>query len=113
MRASQPSLAAADLWRRPAEVAAVLEDARRRRLELIDDLTGERGAAARPGPLNPPLGYESLLLEHGDALYDSAAVAHDTRWDLRLPSRRETLDYCRRVLDRVLERLPAGGRERV
>ena len=126
MRASQPSLAAADLWRRPAEVAAVLEDARRRSLELIADLTDEQLRAPLLAIINPPLwelGHvawfqekwalrhlrdEPLLLEHGDALYDSAAVAHDTRWDLRLPSRRETLDYCRRVLDRVLERLPAG-----
>ena len=126
MRASQPSLAAADLWRRPAEVAAVLEDARRRSLELIADLTDEQWRAPLLAIINPPLwelGHvawfqekwalrhlrdEPLLLEHGDALYDSAAVAHDTRWDLRLPSRRETLDYCRRVLDRVRERLPAG-----
>ena len=126
MRASQPSLAAADLWRRPAEVAAVLEDARRRSLELIADLTDEQLRAPLLSIINPPLwelGHvawfqekwalrhlrdEPLLLEHGDALYDSAAVAHDTRWDLRLPSRRETLDYCRRVLDRVRERLPAG-----
>ena len=104
----------------------MLEDARRRSLELIADLTDEQWRAPLLAIINPPLwelGHvawfqekwalrhlrdEPLLLEHGDALYDSAAVAHDTRWDLRLPSRRETLDYCRRVLDRVLERLPAG-----
>ncbi len=45
------------------------------------------------------------VLEGADALYDSGAVAHDIRWDLPLPTLRETLDYQDRVLDRVLERL--------
>jgi iron(II)-dependent oxidoreductase len=43
-----------------------------------------------------------------DSLYDSAAIAHDTRWDLRLPSRRETLDYLAAVRDAVLERIESG-----
>ncbi len=126
MRASQPSLAAAELWRRPAEVAAALEDARRRSLELIGDLTDEQLRAPLLAIINPPLwelGHvawfqekwalrhlrgEPPVVEQGDALWDSAAVPHDTRWDLPLLSRRGTLDYCRRVLDRVLERLPDG-----
>jgi len=45
------------------------------------------------------------LLGSADALYDSAAVAHDVRWDLPLPSLSATLDYQDRVLERVLERL--------
>ncbi|MGH7754310.1 MAG: selenoneine synthase SenA, partial [Gemmatimonadales bacterium] len=40
-----------------------------------------------------------------DTLYDSAAIPHDTRWNLPLPSREETLSYMREVRDRVLERL--------
>jgi iron(II)-dependent oxidoreductase len=43
-----------------------------------------------------------------DALYDSAAIAHDTRWDLLLPSRKETLDYLTAVRDAVLERIESG-----
>jgi len=43
------------------------------------------------------------VLSHGDQLYDSARVAHDTRWDLPLPSKAETIDYTQRILDRVLE----------
>jgi iron(II)-dependent oxidoreductase len=50
---------------------------------------------------------EKPLLEGGDALYDSAAVAHDTRWDLLLPSRAQTLQYMETVLERVVERLGA------
>src|SRR5262249_8304191 len=44
-----------------------------------------------------------------DALYDSATVAHDIRWDLRLPIREQTLSYMKEVRDRVLERLEGRG----
>src|SRR5207244_4846683 len=40
---------------------------------------------------------------HGDALYDSARVGHDTRWDLPLLERNETLAYMQRILERVIE----------
>src|SRR5262249_2278586 len=43
-----------------------------------------------------------------DALYDSAKVAHDTRWNLPLPSRAATLDYLEATRDGVLD-LIAGG----
>jgi iron(II)-dependent oxidoreductase len=45
----------------------------------------------------------------GDNLYDSANVPHDSRWDLPLPSRDQTLAYMGSVTDQVLERL--NGRE--
>ena len=45
------------------------------------------------------------LLPDADALYDSSAVAHPTRWALPLPSRARTLQYLADVLDAVLERL--------
>jgi len=48
------------------------------------------------------------LLEGADALYDSSAVAHDTRWDLPLPDLAATRAYAEGVLEAVLERL---GRE--
>jgi iron(II)-dependent oxidoreductase len=44
-----------------------------------------------------------------DRLYDSARIGHDTRWDLPLPSKAETIDYMRRILDRVLEHVTAGA----
>ena len=40
-----------------------------------------------------------------DALYDSAAVPHATRWGLPLPSREQTLQYMRKVRDRVIEQI--------
>src|SRR5207247_9072041 len=47
---------------------------------------------------------EQPIWPQADALYDSAHVAHDTRWDLPLPARAATLDYMQAVLDRVLKR---------
>jgi gamma-glutamyl hercynylcysteine S-oxide synthase len=41
------------------------------------------------------------LLANGDALYDSARVPHDTRWDLPLPTRSETLRFMTDVLSRA------------
>ena len=49
------------------------------------------------------LGGQSPILSHGDELYDSARVAHDTRWDLPLLDRGKTLAYMERVLERVIE----------
>src|SRR5262249_1693451 len=43
------------------------------------------------------------------ALYDSAKVAHDTRWDLPLPGVEATLGYQERVLEKVLARLERDG----
>jgi iron(II)-dependent oxidoreductase len=48
---------------------------------------------------------EAPIRADGDALWDSATVAHDTRWDLPLPTRRDTLAYMTEVRDRVLDRL--------
>jgi len=44
-----------------------------------------------------------------DSLYDSAKVAHDTRWSLPLPSRGATIDYLTRVRDDVLDRIAKGA----
>ncbi len=129
MPASKPSplkTATSEVWLRSAEVAEALEDARRRTLELVEGLSDQQLSVPLLPIINPILweiGHVAWFQEkwalrhlrgqppvmaHGDALYDSAAVAHDTRWDLKLPSRAETLRYMRAVLDRVLDRLPAG-----
>jgi iron(II)-dependent oxidoreductase len=102
-------------------------DARERTLQLVADLTDQQLLGPRLSIVNPLLweiGHvawfqeswvlrqglgEPPLLDRGDALYDSSAIPHDTRWDLPLPSRAETLDYLRRVRDNVLDRL--GRRE--
>ena len=110
-----------------ARLAAWVADARRRTLELVEDLTEEQLRVPQLETINPPLwelGHlawfqERWVLRHAhgrpplradaDALYDSAAVAHDTRWDRPLPGRRETLAYLRDVQAHVLDLL--GGRE--
>src|SRR5687768_7864686 len=45
------------------------------------------------------------ILKGADALYDSAKVAHDTRWALPLPDLKATLAYQAEVLGLVLRRL--------
>ena len=107
----------------PEQLAGWVRDARTRTLEIVDDLTDEQLRVPRLETLNPFLwevGHiawfqESWVLRHaagadpllsrGDALYDSTAVHHDTRWDLALPKREQTLHYVRAVRDRVLSRL--------
>ena len=107
-----------------------LRDARRRTRALTSDLEGQQLFGPKCTIVNPvlwELGHvawfqerwclrlrpdESLsasLLEGSDALYDSAKVAHDERWDLPLPELSRTLDFQERVLEGVLARL---GRER-
>ncbi len=98
-------------------------DARRRTCALLTDLTPEQLLGPRLPHVNPLLweaGHvawfqEKWVLRHAagqppiradaDALYDSSAVPHDTRWDLPLPSPEQTLRYLGQVRDRVLERL--------
>ncbi|HLW54122.1 MAG TPA: selenoneine synthase SenA [Candidatus Angelobacter sp.] len=110
-----------------ADLAAWVRDARARTLDLVADLSDEQMMGPQLSIVNPPLweiGHvawfqEKWVLRHAagespvrsgvDGLYDSAAVAHDTRWDLKLPSRRETLDYLTTVRDAVLERIEAGN----
>src|SRR5262245_48043790 len=97
-----------------------LRDARRHTLALIADLHDEQ--LAGPGlPIVNPLLWEighvawfqefwvlrhlnggAPMLSDGDALYDSAKVAHDTRWDLPLPARTQTIAYMQEELDRVI-----------
>jgi iron(II)-dependent oxidoreductase len=104
---------------------ADLLDARRRLLSLVEDLSDEELRVPKLATLNPPLweiGHvawfqEFWTLRHldgrpplrrdADHLWDSIAIAHDVRWDLKLPSRAETIDYMRRVLDEIVERLEA------
>ena len=106
-----------------SRLVELLREARGRTLELISDLTDEQMIGPRLAIVNPPLweiGHvawteefwvlrhlykQKPLVEGGDALYNSTDVAHDTRWDLLLPSRDKTLDYLTTVLNRVAESL--------
>jgi iron(II)-dependent oxidoreductase len=103
-----------------------LLEARRRTERMTRDLEGERLLGPQLAIVNPPLwelGHVGWfqerwclrtarggapvdsLLEGADALYDSSAVAHDTRWHLPLPAIAATRRYLENVLERVRERL--------
>ncbi len=113
------------------ELVEMLTDSRKRTLELVSDLTDEQMLGPQLRIVNPPLweiGHlawfqerwnlrrltdenfrASNVLDQGDVLYDSMEVAHDTRWDLPLLSREETLAYMQRVLDLSLNKLRVEG----
>jgi iron(II)-dependent oxidoreductase len=98
-----------------------LYDARRHTLSLVADLNDEQLMGPRLQIVNPLLweiGHVAWFQEYwvlrqlhgrppimanGDALYDSANVAHDTRWNLPLPSRTQTLAYMQEVLNRITD----------
>lgn len=103
------------------DLALLLEEARARTLALVSDLSDEQMMGARADIVNPlrwEIGHvawfqERWILRHhygrpavreeNDALYDSAAVAHDTRWEIALLARAETLNYMQTVLERSTE----------
>ena len=107
-------------------LARSVADARRRTLELVAGLRDGDLLGPRLAIVNPPLwelGHvawfqERWVLRHaagraplradGDALYDSAAIPHDARWELPLPDLAGTLAYLREVEARVVA-LAAGG----
>jgi iron(II)-dependent oxidoreductase len=109
-----------------AELCAWVRDARQRTIDLTADLSDAQLMGPRLAIVNPLLweiGHVAWFQEKwvlrgaagerpiradGDALYDSAAIPHDTRWDLPLPSREETLAYMRAVRGRVIERIERG-----
>lgn len=114
-----------------AQLAGELQEARARLLELIADLDDEQMIGPHLAIVNPlrweiahvAFFQEFWLLRHlrghaaikpaedldPDKLYDSARVEHDTRWDLPLPSKRDTIAYTQRILDRVIEQVSGGG----
>jgi iron(II)-dependent oxidoreductase len=117
-----------------ARLILELQEARARLLELVADLDDEQMIGPRLAIVNPlrweiahvAFFQEFWLLRHlrgheairpaealdPDKLYDSARVAHDTRWDLPLPSKQDTIAYTQRILDRVIEEtIRNDGRE--
>ena len=114
-----------------------VNDARKRTLELVSDLSDEQLIVPPMEIVNPflwelghvaffydvfllrVLGSDRFLLEGAENLYDSFNVGnplagdHDVRWNLPLPSREDTLAYMARVQDRAIQRLDhdPDGRE--
>lgn len=112
----------------PAVLAARLQEARQRLDALAACLTPDSWLGPRAPHLNPPLweyGHIAWFQERwclrlqpdgsladsrcpgADALYDSSAVPHDTRWDLPLPDPAATRAYGEAVLQAVARRLAA------
>lgn len=105
------------------QLAEWVVDARSRTIELVADLDDAQLVGPQLAQVNPLLweiGHlswfserfvlrgalqEPPVLPQADALYDSGAVPHDTRWHLQLPSREQTLAYMGQVRDRTVERL--------
>ena len=111
------------------DLLAALRDSRERTLFLVRDFEGAQWWGPKLAVVNPPLweiGHLAWfqerwclrhrengvlgpsILPHADELYDSAAVAHDTRWDLPLPDVGSTFKYMEDVLSRVCERVENG-----
>ena len=103
------------------ELAAWVRDAHQRAVDLVDDLSDDQLMGPRWPTVNPlrwEIGHAAWFCEHwilrhaagrppisrqADELYDSIAIAHETRWDLPLLARDETMRYVRQVRDGVLE----------
>jgi iron(II)-dependent oxidoreductase len=114
----------------PVQLANWVHDARERTFALIADLRDEQLLGPHLPIVNPLLweiGHvawfqEFWALRHAahqppirpdlDALYNSATVPHDTRWDLPLPPRADALSYLREVRDCVVRRLSHGDLDR-
>jgi gamma-glutamyl hercynylcysteine S-oxide synthase len=105
-----------------------LRAARERTRRVVDDLAGEREFGPQLPIVNPPrwevghVGWfqefwclrggseeRASILPNADALYNSATVAHATRWTLPLPSFSDTIAYREEVLDRVSRRVEEGA----
>ena len=102
------------------QLIATMREFRGRLLDLVSDLDDRQMIGPRMAIVNPPLweiGHVAWfqefwalrhlrearpMLEHGDQLYNSTDVAHDTRWELLLPSRADTLAYMNEVLERCI-----------
>jgi iron(II)-dependent oxidoreductase len=105
------------------QLIATMREFRARLLGLVTDLDDLQMIGPRIAIVNPPLweiGHvawtqefwvlrhlrkEKPLLENGDRLYNSTDVAHDTRWELLLPTRESTLAYMNEVLERCVARI--------
>ena len=111
-----------------AQLVEALKETRARTLGLVADLSEAQLIGPRLQIVNPlrweighvawfqeywvlrHLSGQPPILKHGDNLYDSARVAHDTRWNLPLPGLSETLAYMEQVLTRVIEQASYASR---
>lgn len=108
-------------YRTTSDILEALQEARTRTLDLVADLDDQQMMGPRLRIVNPlrwEIGHVAFFQEfwnlrhfrgrppiiaNSDALYDSARVAHDTRWDLPLPSLSDTISFMQHVLDQVID----------
>ena len=107
-------------------LAGELRASREHLTRITAGLDGDRLLGPKLAIVNPPLwelGHVAWFQEYwclrrkqqdriadpiipgADALYDSAKVAHDTRWSLPLPDLKATRSYQAEVLERVTRRI--------
>ena len=110
-----------------AHLIKIMQDARLRTLDLVKGLSPEQLIGPKIDTINPLLweighvayfyeyfilrkmyGYDSLLGQKADDLYDSIKIHHKARWDLPLLSLEEILKYMENVQTRLIERLDDG-----
>ena len=100
-----------------------IQETRSRLLELVTDLDEDQIFGPLLETVNPPIweiGHVAWFQEKWisrnldktpsirsgvDDLYNSFEVRHDWRWDLELPSRKETLSYLEDVLNNSINRM--------
>jgi len=110
------------------ELARALQEARARTLAVYSHLDLESVRFPQIPTVNPPLwelahvawfqehwclrysrasqgAARGSIMPHADALFDSAAVHHDTRWDLDIPSPAGIHAYMANTLERTLAAL--------
>ncbi len=100
-------------------------DARARTLDLIADLDDDQLVGPFLPTINPliwEIGHAAWFQEYwvlqkagqkpihsdDDKLFDSIGIAHEVRWDLPVPPRREMIQYVCEVRERTLELLDKG-----
>ena len=108
------------------QLAAMMQSAHQRTLELLEGLSDEQLIGPKLPTVNPLLwevghvgwfheqfilrrefGHQPML-DRGDSLYDSIAIAHETRWDLPIYSLDEIRSYLGRVCMTLIDRLDGG-----
>lgn len=122
-RSTTPRIPGANI----GELIATMREFRGRLLGLVSDLDDRQMIGPRLAIVNPPLweiGHvawtqefwvlrhlrkEKPLIENGERIYNSTDVAHDSRWELLLPSRADTLAYMNEVLERCIARIDGAG----
>jgi gamma-glutamyl hercynylcysteine S-oxide synthase len=110
-----------------AELASELRETRALTLRLTEELTADQLMGPKLDIVNPVLWeighvgwfheFWTLRRTHGklplidraDNLWNSSTVAHDTRWDLDLPDRKDTFAYLADVLERQCDHLSDGS----